>query len=356
MWLNFKHRYSPVLVRLANSILALWLVTILFFAMTEFAVWDFAIASATQFTTQEDILALKQELGLFLAPTVRYLQWLANALQGDLGTSWWLRHPVTDLIFHRLGNSLWLVLWAVVIAVPVALLLSLATASWQKPWLDRFLAVTTLGMLAVPEFLLACILMFVGGIYLDWVPVITWFEPDMSILERLHASALPIISLQFVVVVPIYRLSRAALNEVLKSDYIQMAELKGLPRGRILWRHALPNVVAPVSNIVVLTIANLFFGLVVIETMFAYPGLGYLLVKAAQLRDIPLIQGCALLSGLLIICLNFLADLLSVVLNPRLSQPAKPTLLTLPGWFSKGRGGMHAFKLTTPVAVMALLA
>ncbi len=307
-----------LIARLAQSILTLWLVSVLYFLVVEMVPGDFAVMTAGQSTTQEMMQETRRELGLDGGVVERYLGWLAGALRGDLGMSWWGRQPVTALVIERLGNSMFLMFWAVLVTVPLSLVISIAAAMNPQGRLDRALSFLTLSVMSVPEFVVAYMVMFFLAVEINLFPAYTMHALDLPFWERLHACVLPVLSLIFVTVTPMFRLTRAALVRVLASDYIEMAELKGLSRRRIMLAHAFPNAVGPISNATVLSLANLVFGLVIIEIVYSYPGLGTLLVQAVRVHDLPLALGCGIVSAVIIIALNFLADSASILANPRL--------------------------------------
>ncbi|MEM7426595.1 MAG: ABC transporter permease subunit [Pseudomonadota bacterium] len=319
----------PIARRLLHSIFTLWLATVLFFVVIEFMPGDFAIATATQSTSQAMIEATRHELGLYDSAPARYFRWLGNALTGDLGTSWWVRQPIAPLVADRLSHSAWLFFWAVLVTVPLGLLLAFISASKPHSPLDRALSVSTLSIMSVPEFIVAYAVMFILAVQLDLFPSHTHFALEMSWWERLYATTLPILSLIAVTVTPIFRLTRAAMLSTLETEYIQLAEIKGVDRRTILLRHAFPNAIAPVANAVALSMGNLIFGLVIIEIVYSYPGIGKLMVTAAGFQDVPLVQACALVCAIIYLALIAAADVITIVSNPRLRYPATDNRLTL---------------------------
>ncbi|MCP5080768.1 MAG: ABC transporter permease, partial [Alphaproteobacteria bacterium] len=264
----------PIAVRLLYSVFTLWLATVLFFLVVEIMPGDFAIATATQSTTEKMIEATRHQLGLYASAPARYFTWLGNALTGDFGISWWVRKPIAPLLAERLWHSAWLFCWAVLVTVPLGLFLAYLTALKPHGRLDRALSFLTLSLLSVPEFIVAYAVMFIMAVQLDLFPSHTHFALDMPWWERLYATTLPILSLIFVTVTPIYRLTRAAVLSTLETEYVQMAEIKGVDRRTILRRHAFPNALGPVANAVALAMGNLIFGLVIVEIVYSYPGIG----------------------------------------------------------------------------------
>lgn len=323
MTVNRRSVLRLLTVRLLHSVITLWLVTVLFFAINELAPYDFAIAGATMGTTQEMIEATRYRLGLHLSAPERYVKWLSALLSGDLGISWWAGQPVATLIAERLWHSTWLFGWSVAVTVPISLALAMMATIWQRRIFDRLSSLGAIAAISLPDFVVAYGFMILLAVYFDVFPAHTIYALDMSLAERLHASALPIMSLAAVTITPMFRLSRATLINIFSNEYIEMAVLKGLSPQRVVLRHALPNAVGPMANAIVLALANLFFGIVIIEVIFSYPGLGSLLVRAVQLQDMPLAQACGLISAVVIISLNFLADSIGLLANPRLRYPSK---------------------------------
>ena len=343
----------PLTGRFLHSIITLWLITVLFFLLVELIPGDFATATATRDTTWEQIQTTRYQLDLFTSVPERYLQWLLGLLSGDLGTSWWVQKPITPLIAKRLWHSTWLVAWATALAIPLALSLALLAVAWRGRIFDRLSSIVGLTAISFPDFLVAYGLMALLAVYFDVFPVHTTYILDMPLADRLHATGLPILSLAAITITPIFRQSRAALINVLSAENIQMAELKGLSRWRILLWHALPNAAAPIANSIVLAVANLFVGLVIIETIFSYPGMGHMLITVVLLRDIPLVLACALITAVLYIGLILLADAIGILANPRLRYPLIPTGGR---WFARRPQGKIIAAAPRPAALAAVLA
>ncbi len=353
MTIQFWSVLRPLSGRLFHSLLTLWMVTILFFLIIEFAPGDYANASAGRFTSFEMMKTTRYQIGLNLSAPERYFNWLIGLLHGDLGTSWWARQPITPLITERLWHSTWLFTWATVITVPISLVLALIATARRNGIFDRSSSVISLAAMSLPDFFIAYGLMFLLAVHFHVFPVHSFYALEMPWSERLYASALPIMSLAAVTITPMFRLSKAALQNVLAHEYIQMAELKGLSPARVIVRHALPNALGPIANAVALALANLFFGLVIIEVIFSYPGLGNLLVIAAKLQDIPLAQACGLISAVVYIGFSLLADGISVITNPRLRFPNNPTPRS--GFFVHWRSNVYfktSFLVKTSLAVL----
>ena len=307
-----------VLRRLGMGIVTLWVVSILVFAGTEILPGDVAEAILGQSATPESVAAIREQLNLDRPAVVRYLDWLTNLLRGDLGMSLAADMPISEMISGRLKNTLILAALTAAFAVPLSIALGLAAAMFPGGRVDRFVTVSTLFLLSVPEFFIAATLVLVFAVHLQWLPAITYATEYESIWQLVRSLALPILTLTTSVVAHMARMTRAAIINVMTSPYIEMAILKGVPRGRIVLRHALLNAVGPVVNVVALNLAYLIGGVTIVETVFSYPGLAKLMVDAASRRDMPLVQACAMIFCSAYILLILIADVLAIFANPRL--------------------------------------
>lgn len=282
---------------------------------------DIAEAMLGQSATPETVAALRTQLGMDQMPLQRFISWFGQLLQGDLGVSLANQRPIADLISTRLGNTLLLAAFAAIVSVPIALTLGILTALYRNSWFDRVMNTMALSSVSFPEFFVAYLLILLFSIKLDWLPSMSNISPDSSISEILVSSILPVITLSLVVIAQMMRMTRAALINLLASPYIEMARLKGIRPARIIFHHALPNALAPIVNVVALNLAYLVVGVVVVEVVFVYPGLGQLLVDSVAKRDIPVVQVCCLIFAMTYISLNTLADVLAIASNPRLMHP-----------------------------------
>ncbi|MGI9434292.1 MAG: ABC transporter permease, partial [Geminicoccaceae bacterium] len=244
-----------------------------------------------------------------------------NMVQGDFGQSLATDRPIADLLAGRLGNTLFLAGLAAVIAVPVSLTLGILAALYRNSWLDRGTNLVALAAISMPEFFVAYILIVYLAVNAGIFPAISNIGPDLSFGERIYRTLLPAITLTLVVTAHMMRMTRAAIINLLASPYIEMARLKGLSPGRIIVHHALPNALAPIINVIALNLAYLIVGVVVVEVVFVYPGLGQLMVDSVSNRDLPVVQACAMIFAATYILLNLLADVLSTISNPRLLHP-----------------------------------
>jgi peptide/nickel transport system permease protein len=307
--------------RLALGIGTLFVVSVLIFAGTQLLPGDVAQAILGQSATPEAVAAIRKDLNLDRPAVVRYGEWLGHSLEGELGTSLANREPIRQMISGRLGNTLFLAAAAALVAVPVAILLGLVAARFRETWLDKTISIVTLSAISMPEFFIGYILIFIFAVKLLWAPSIASVYEGMGLGEKLGAVALPVATLALVVIAHMMRMTRAAVINVMASPYIEMAELKGVSRSRIIFRHALPNALSPIINVVVLNLAYLVVGVVVVEVVFVYPGMGQLMVDAVAKRDVPVVQACGLIFAATYVLLNLTADILSIVANPRLRHP-----------------------------------
>ncbi|MDX6752439.1 ABC transporter permease [Geminicoccaceae bacterium 1502E] len=310
-----------VVYRLGLGLLILWVVSLIIFLGVSLLPGDVATEILGQSALPETVAAFRRELGLDLPLHVRYVQWLAGVLQGDLGHSLANGRDVAELVVGRFGHTLFLAGVAACIAVPVSVTLGVLAALYRDSWYDRLVNVVTLTWMSFPEFFIAYILIVVLSVNLGWFPSLSTITPDASLLQRLHGAALPALTLTFVITGHMMRMTRAAIISVLSHSYIEMATLKGIPRWRVVLRHALPNALAPIINVIVIDLAYLVVGVVVVEVIFVYPGLGQLMIDSVQRRDIPLVQACSLIFAATYVLLNMTADILSIVTNPRLLHP-----------------------------------
>jgi len=308
--------------RIALGLFTLLIVTLLIFLAVELLPGDFVDAILRQGRTQESVEALRRQIGLDQPAYVRYFSWLTNAAQGDLGYSFSNERPVSDLIGNRLYNTFFLAGYAAAMAVPVALTFGILAALYRNSVFDRVVNITALSAISSPEFLAAYILIFVFSIQLGWLPSLAHIAIDTSLWESLKLLFLPAVTLTLVTVAHMMRMTRAAIINLMTSPYIEMALLKGVGPKRLILRHALPNALSPIVNVVAMNLAYLVVGVVVVEVVFVYPGLGQLLVDSVSKRDMPVVQAGCLVFAVTYIGLNLVADILSIITNPRLLNPS----------------------------------
>ena len=312
-----------VLKRLLSGLATLLIVSAMVFAGTELLPGDIAEAILGQQATPEAVAAIRRELDLDRPAPVRYLDWLSGCLRGDFGRSLANGREIGELVSGRLGRSLTLAAVAALIAIPLAVGLGLVAALYEDRLTDKGISAATLAFVSMPEFLVGYMLLYVFAVKLGWLPALSRFTGAMSPWDKLHALVLPCTTLALVVSAHTMRLTRTAVLSVMTRPYIEMAELKGATRRRIILRHALPNVLSTVLNIVLLTLAYLVVGVVVVEAVFSYSGMGKLMVDAVSKRDVPLVQACGLIFASVYVTLNVGADVLAILANPRRRRPAR---------------------------------
>lgn len=304
--------------RLALGVVTLIVVSALIFVGIELLPGDLAQQILGQSATPETVAAFRRELGLDQPAVQRYVQWLLGAVQGDFGNSLANGRPISDLLATRLGNTLFLAAFAAAVSVPIALVLGIMAALYRNSIFDRLCNVIALVWVSLPEFFVAYVLVLFLAVRMAVFPSLSNIDAEMSLGEMLYRSFLPALTLVLVVVAHMMRMTRAAIINVLASPYVEMARLKGMSRLRVILFHALPNALAPIINVVALNLAYLVVGVVVVEVVFVYPGLGQLLVDAVTNRDVMVVQSVGLIFAAAYILLNLLADVLSIVTNPRL--------------------------------------
>ncbi|MEZ8016779.1 MAG: ABC transporter permease [Ascidiaceihabitans sp.] len=307
--------------RLSLGILLLFAASALLFGLTEILPGDAAQAQLGQSATPENLANLREEMGLNRPALTRYAQWIGGILTGDMGNALSNKLPIGEQIGKRLGATMFLAFWAALISVPVAILLGLVAVRYLNRWPDKVISGSTLAAISLPEFMIAYILIFVFAVKLGWAPSFANVPPDMPLLEKLHSIALPIAVLTMVVLAHMMRMTRAAILNVMQSAYIETAELKGLSSFEVIRKHAFPNAVAPIVNVVMINLAYLVVGVVVVEAVFAYPGMGQYLVDAVVKRDVPVVLTSGIIFSAVYIILNMIADIVSILSNPRLRHP-----------------------------------
>ncbi|MFY0693184.1 MAG: ABC transporter permease [Paracoccaceae bacterium] len=324
-----------IVQRLLLGLVTLFVVSIIIFTAVNLLPGDFAEAILGQGATEEAVAAIREELGLNKHPVQRYLEWLGGAVQGDLGTSMSQAlfssftgsetgsglGSVAEQIAPRFRNTMFLAAVTAAIAVPISIILGILTALYRNSAFDRSMNIFTLSSISSPEFFLAYVLILFLAVMNPIFPSLSNIYADMPFGERLEKTMLPALTLTLAVTAQMMRMTRAAIINLLASPYIEMARLKGLSPMRVIIKHALPNALAPIINVVALNLAYLITGVVVVEVVFVYPGIGQLFVDSVKIRDIPVVQACCLIFAAAYILLNLLADILSIISNPRLRHP-----------------------------------
>jgi peptide/nickel transport system permease protein len=307
-----------ILSRLLLSLLTLTLVSMIIFSAIEIIPGDVASRVLGRMATTESLAIFRERFHLNDPPIVRYLSWVGSLVKGDLGLSMTNNRPVIDILAPRIANTLILSLVAFLLHLPLAVIPAALQAFNRDRLVDQGLSVMNLVLLSIPEFLLATLFMIAFVIVIPAFPAMSLVDRTSTFGEYARALALPAVTLAIAMAVYTVRLLRDNLIEVLDSDFVRMAELKGLPRRLVVWRHALPNALIPSLNITALNLAYAVGGVVVIEKVFAFPGFGSLLVDSVSARDIPLIEATVLLSSAVYIFGNLAADVLAIVFNPKL--------------------------------------
>lgn len=304
--------------RILLGLLTLWAITVLVFVGTEVLPGDVVEAVLGQAATEELKVALRAKMGLDQPLLVRYFDWLGGLLTGDLGRSLANDFPVAGIVAPRVMNTLYLAAVTGAIAIPLSIALGLISAAFPDRWFDRSVNVSTLFAVSVPDFLIALILVIIFAVNLGWFPMMLKRINFDDFGAAMYALTLPVATLLLTMLAHMVRMTRATILDVLRSSYVEMAILKGASKRRIIMRHAIPNAMAPIVNVVALNVGYLISGVVVIEVVFTYPGLGRLMVDAVGKRDLPLIQVTALIFSAAYIVTNILADVIAIVTNPRL--------------------------------------
>ncbi len=307
-----------VVSRIALAVVTLVTVSALIFAFAEILPGDIAARVLGRETTEEQRQLFRERLNLDRPFYERYGTWLKGSLQGDLGRSFVNGQPTRVLVEERAKNTFSLAAYAFVLYVPATLLLATVAALFHNRVPDSVISILTLASLSLPEFVLGTALMFVFAVTLPLFPALSFTDPSMSFGERLQAMTLPAVTLAVVMAGYAVRMLRDSLIGVLDSDYVRMAMLKGVPRRRVVLRHALPNALGPALNVTALNLTYLIGGVVIVEQVFEYEGLGKLLVDAISNRDTPVVEAIVLLAAAVYILANLIADVFALLLNPRL--------------------------------------
>ena len=307
-----------VIRRILLSVATLLLVSLIVFSILEVLPGDVATRILGRDATPESLELLRNQLGLGRPAAVRYFGWLGGLLTGDFGSSLASSRPIADILGPRIFNTVLLSLFAFVLYIPFTLVPAIIQALTRDRGPDHALSVVTLVLLSMPDFLLATILLLAFVLWIPVLPAISLVDASSSVAEYLRAMTLPAVTLAIVMAVYAVRMLRDNLIEVLDSDYVRMAELKGLSRSRVLLRHALPNALVPTLNVTALNLAYLIGGVVVVERVFTYPGFGTLLIDSLQLRDLPVIEATVMIAALVYVSANLVADVAAILLNPKL--------------------------------------
>ena len=310
-----------ILRRLALGILTLLAISLLITVGVEALSGDVCTAMMGQMASDDKVAACHRTLNLDRPMHIRYVEWLVNFVQGDMGKALTNHREVADVIGNRVGNTFFLAIASALIAIPLSLALGVVAALYRNSFFDRFISMVTLSGISVPDFFIAYILMAIFAVSFGIFPAISNVDESMNLGERVIASALPVLTLTLAVSAHMMRMTRASIVSLMASPYIEMAKLKGVKPGRIIVFHALPNAWSPIIQVIMLNLAWLVVGVVIVEVVFVYPGLGALMIDAVFLSDMPIVSATAMIFASVYVILNLLADILSMASNPRLMHP-----------------------------------
>jgi peptide/nickel transport system permease protein len=307
-----------VAARIGLGVVSLLFVSLAIFAITSLLPGDAAEELLGQYATRETVAGLRARLGLDLPGHVRYLAWLSGLLTGDFGRSLANNVPVAQLIASRLPNSLMLAAATAAVSVPLALTIGITAAMWRGSTYDRTVSMLTLSVVSVPEFLVATTAVIIFAVQLRWLSALSTAADITSVWQFFRVFALPVFSLCCVIIAQMVRMTRAAIIDQLRQPYVEMAVLKGVGPLRVVLSHALPNAIGPIANAVALSLSYLLGGVIIVETIFNYPGVAKLMVDAVAQRDLPVVQACAMLFCAAYLVLVTTADVVAILSNPRL--------------------------------------
>lgn len=310
-----------ILQRILIGLVTLWVVSVLVFIMTSLLPGDVAAIVLGQSATPETLAAYRAANGLDQPLIFQYFGWLGNMFTGDLGISKAGGAKISDLIAGRLGNTMFLAALVAVISIPISIALGLLAAMYPGTAIDRSITFGTLALISVPDFFIATFAVLILAVQLGWLPSIANVAPENTFWQMLRGIAMPLIVLVIVVSAQMIRMTRAGILNVMNSPYIEMAILKGVKKKRIILRHAFFNTIGPIVNVIALNLAYLVSGVVIVETIFSYPGLAKLMIDGVQTRDLPLVQACAMIFCGTYVVLIILADVAAILANPRLRNP-----------------------------------
>ena len=313
--------FRTIAIRIVLGLLTLFAVSVLIFVSTEILPGDVASAVLGQGATPETLAVFRAELGLDRPAYIRYFEWFFKAIQGDFGVAMTNKRVIIETLEPRFLNTMFLAGYAALIAVPLSVGLGIVAAINEGKAVDKVANVLSLMTISVPEFFSAYILILFLAVQYDIFPSLSTVFADMSFTERLYVAALPAATLTMLVMAHMLRMTRTSVLSIMSQPYIEMAFLKGLSRSHVILRHALPNAAAPIISVVALNLAYLIVGVVVIEVVFVYPGVGQYMVDGVSKRDLPVVQACGLIFAGAFVGLNTIADVLAILVNPRLRNP-----------------------------------
>ncbi len=308
--------------RIFQGVVTLFAISVIIFLLTLALPGDAATAVLGQSATPETVAAYRHDVGLDLPAWQRYLSWLWNVLTHfDFGKSYTNQRVIVEDLWPRFKNTVWLAGFATLLSVPLAIITGVTCAITEGRIADRAANIGALIAISMPEF-------FVGGILIlfltgkgMWFAPTSGVTPEMGLWPRTIATFLPAVAMTCLVCAHMMRMTRNSVLSIMSTPYVEMAFLKGMTRSRVVARHALPNAASPIISVVALNIAYLVVGVVVVEKVFTYPGVGQYMIDAVSKRDIPVVLACGLLFASVFIILNTIADVMAIILNPRLRHP-----------------------------------
>ena len=305
-------------VRLSMIVVTLLVVSMAIFTITEILPGDVATMMLRQGATEQNLKRVREDLGLNRPAHVRYISWIGDAVKGDLGDSYFQKRPIVDITRGRLGNSIILAVFAFLVAVPTAVAAGIWAGVRPDTLGDRIVSVTSLVGISLPEFVTGVIFIIIFSSWLGLFPSTSIVLPGTNPLTRPQILVLPTLTLTGVLFAYVMRMTRANVIEVMQTHYVRTAILKGLSMRRVIFRHVVPNAMLPTITIIAQNIGWMLGGLIIVESVFAYPGLGLLVLSSIQTRDVPLLQALALLIASTYAISNLVADLSYAALDPRI--------------------------------------
>ena len=313
-----------ILRRLALGVLTLFLISLVVFAAVLALPGDAATAILGKEATPERVAALRDQLHLNDSVITQYFDWIGGVLTGSFGDSAATQQPVSELLSDRVANTAFLVFVAAIVAVPLSIGIGVWTAMRRDRPVDHMLSNGSLVLAALPEFVIGIglILLFATSVF-HWFPAVSLLAPGEKAWSDPSVVVLPAATLVLAVTPYISRIMRGSMIEVLESEYVTMARLKGLPERTVIWRHAVPNAIVPAIQVTALQLAWMAGGVVVVEFVFSYPGIGSLFIDAVGNRDMPVVQTITMLAAAIYVVLNLLADLATIAVTPRLRTEAR---------------------------------
>jgi|TARA_A200000113_G_scaffold176152_1_gene161435 peptide/nickel transport system permease protein len=309
-----------VIKRILLGLITLFIVSLITFAGVEVLPGDACTTYLERQAFGAALEACYERLGLNVPAYERYISWAWGVLQGDFGYSLSGEMKINEVLGPKVKNSLVLASASILIGIPIALLLGIITALWRDKLPDIIISTVTIFSMTIPEFISATLLILVVAIWLEWLPGIVIVPTEASLSELLPNIILPVIAISMIMTAHMARMVRSSVIQVMASDYVQMAILKGVPYWKMVFKHVLPNALLPAINVVALTIAWLLGGVVVTEVVFNYPGLGRLVIESISNRDLPVVQALAIILASIYVGINLIADLTTLMLNPRLKS------------------------------------